>query len=63
MKKNYLKRIGIGIGLGLTLLPFFALAQIGQVPGPLITSPTDIAALLQKVLYFVGAIVLTIALI
>ena len=61
MKKNILKKVGImGVALGLTLLPFLALAQ---VPGPIITSPVQIASLLQKVLNFAGAIVLTIALI
>ena len=61
MKKNILKKVGImGVALGLTFLPFLALAQ---VPGPIITSPTQIALLLQKTLNFVGAIVLTIALI
>lgn len=60
MKKNIFKKASIGMALGLTLLPFLALAQ---VPGPIITSPVQIAQLIQKVLTFVGAIVLTIALI
>ncbi len=64
MKENILKKasvgIVLGIALGFTLLPFLALAQ---VPGPIVTSPVQIASLLQKVLNFVGAIVLTIALI
>ncbi len=61
MKKNIFKKASVGIALGLTLLPFLALAQ--PVPGPIITSPVQIAALLQKVLNFIGAIVLVIALI
>ncbi len=61
MKKNILKKAGMGIALGLTLLPFLALAQ--GVPGPIITSPVQIAQLIQKVLNFVGSIVLVIALI
>lgn len=60
MKKNFLKKAGIITTLGLTFLPLLALAQ---VPGSIITSPVQIAALLQKVLNFVGAIVLTIAMI
>lgn len=62
MKKKFLKKAGAGIVLGLAFLPLVALAQTG-VPGPIVTSPVQIAALLQKVLYFVGAIVMTIALI
>lgn len=46
--------------VGLTLFPLLALAQ---VPGPIITSPTQITQLLQNVLNFVGFIVLIIALI
>jgi len=63
MKKNILKKAGIGIALGLTLLPFLALAQVGQVPGPIITSPTQISDLVQKILNWVGGIVMTISLI
>ena len=63
MNKNILKKASLGIVIGLTLFPFLALAQTGGVPGPIITSPVQIASLLQKVLNFVGAIVLTIALI
>ena len=63
MKKNILKKASVGVGLGLSLLPFLALAQVGGVPGPIITSPVQIAQLIQKVLNFVGAIVLVIALI
>jgi len=60
MNKDIFKKVGIGIGIGLTLFPLIALAQI---PGPILTSPAGIAVLLQKVLNFVAAIVLTIALI
>ncbi len=63
MKKNTLKKVGLGMALGLTLLPFLALAQIGGVPGPILTSPVQIAQLIQKVLNFIGSIVLVIALI
>ena len=61
MKKNFLKKAGIITTLSLALLPLLALAF--ELPGSIITSPVQIAALLQKVLTFVGAIVLTIALI
>ena len=53
----------MGIALGLTLLPFLALAQVGQVPGAIITSPTQITDLIQRILSWVGGIVMTIALI
>ena len=62
MKKNFLKKAGIITTLSLALLPLLALADI-EVPGSIITSPVQIAALLEKVLNFVVAIVLTIALI
>lgn len=48
------------MALGLTLLPFLALAQ---VPGPIITNPTQISDLIQRILNWVGGIVLVIALI
>lgn len=60
MKKNFLKKVGAITTLGLAFFPLLALAQ---VPGPIITSPVQVASLLQKVLNFVGAIVMTIALI
>lgn len=64
MNKDIFKKVGVGIGIaGLTFFPLLALAQIGGVPGPILTSPTGIAVILQKVLNFVAAIVLTIALI
>ena len=60
MSKNFVKATGVGIVLGLSLLPLLALAQ---VPGPIITSPTQVAVLIGKVLNFIAAIVLTIVLI
>lgn len=63
MKKNIFKKAGLGIALGLTLLPFLALAQVGQVPGPIITSPTQISELIQRILNWVAGIVMTISLI
>ena len=51
------------VALGLTLLPLIALAQVGQVPGPIITSPTEIAQLIQRILNYLGGIVMTISLI
>ncbi|MDO8676206.1 MAG: pilin [Candidatus Azambacteria bacterium] len=61
MKKNILKKVSIGIGLGLTILPFLALAQAPLEP--LITSPTQIAQLIQKILNWVAGIIMTIAVI
>ncbi len=63
MKKNILKKASVGIALGLMLLPFLALAQAGQVPGPIITSPYHISAIIQRILNWVGGIVMTISLI
>jgi len=63
MNKNILKKVGMGVALGLTLLPFLALAQVGEVPGPIITSPTEISDLVQRILNWVGGIVMTISLI
>ncbi len=63
MKKNILKKASIGIAFGLTLLPFLALAQAGQVPGPIITTPTQISTIIQLILTWVAGIVMTIALI
>lgn len=60
MSKSFIKSAGVGVALGLALLPLLALAQ---VPGPILTSPTQIAVIITKVLDFVAAIVLTIALI
>ena len=64
MKKDILRKIGIGVGIaGLALFPLLALAQGPQVPGPLITSPGGIVTLLSKVLNFISAVVMIIALI
>jgi len=61
MSKDVFKKVGIGIGIaGLTLFPFLALAQ-GTVPGPLLTSTTQIDQLLKNVLSFLGTIVITIS--
>ncbi len=67
MNKNIFKKVGIGIVLGLALLPFLVLAAEGpggMVPGTgLITNPNDITYLVSKILGWVGGIVLTLALI
>lgn len=51
------------VALGLTFLPFIALAQIGQVPGQIITSPSDITRLVNTILSWTGGIIMTVALI
>ena len=56
-------KTGAVVALGLTLLPLIALAQIGQVPGPIITSPTDIANLVQRILNWFAGIVMTFSLV
>lgn len=61
MKKNLLKKVGIGAGLGFSLLsPLLAMAQ---VPGPIITTPTDISRIITAVFNWLGGIILTISLI
>lgn len=64
MSKNFIKKAGIGVALGLALLPLLALAQANSgIPGPLITSPSQINAIILKILNWISALVLTIALI
>ncbi len=67
MKKNILKKasvgIALGITLGLTLLPFLALAQAPPPITPIISSPTDISLLIQRILNWVANIVMVIAVI
>jgi len=61
MKKNLLKKAGIGVGLGLSLLlPLLAMAQ---VPGPIITSPTDISRIVAAIFTWLSGIILTVSLI
>jgi len=63
MKEKFLKKAAIGIGLGLTILPFLALAQAGQVPGPIITRPEQIQNLIEWVMNFIAGFIITIAII
>jgi len=58
MKKNLLKKIGIGVGLGLMLLPFMALAQTTYL-----TTPTAIGDLITRILNWISGIVFTISLV
>ncbi len=61
LPKNFLKKAGVGVGLGLSLLlPFLAAAQI---PGPIITSPTDIANIINAILNWLSGIILVISII
>lgn len=61
MKKNILKKVGIGAGIGLSLLlPLLAMAQ---VPGPIITSPTDISRIVTTLFNWLGGIIFTLSLI
>ncbi|MBI2446266.1 MAG: hypothetical protein HYV51_00390 [Parcubacteria group bacterium] len=63
MNKNFLKKAGIGAGLGLSLLlPLLAMAQVG-VPGPIITSPTDITRIITAVFNWLAGIIFVISLI
>jgi len=64
MKKNIFRKASVGIGLGLALLPFLALAQVPIVPEtPLIESPWDITIIIQDTLNWIAGIVFVIALI
>lgn len=61
MNKNLIKKIGISAGLGISLLlPFLAIAQ---VPGAIITSPTQISNIISAILNWISGIVFTISLI
>ncbi len=64
MKKNILKKAGIGIGLALLVLPVFTLnATVHDVTKILIEKPSDINRIIENVLAWIGGIVLIIALI
>ncbi len=64
MKKNIFKKVGIGMTLGLALLPFLALAATQPVtPLPLITSSADIWIILNRLLGWLGSIVMLIGVI
>ena len=60
MKKNILKKAGIGMTWGVALFPLAALAVVGE---PIITSPTQISTILTNVLNIVSGVVFTVALI
>lgn len=59
MKKVNKYVVGSVLGLSL-LLPLLAMAQ---VPGPIITTPTDISRIITAVFTWLGGIILTISLI
>ena len=64
MNKKIISKIGIGVGAALVaLLPVLALAQVGQVPGQIITRPSQISDLAQEILIWIGGIVFIISLI
>lgn len=66
MNKNVLKKVGIGITMGVILLPFLALAQIGAqapVTGPIITTTGQINDIIGGILNWVLRIVFTVSLI
>lgn len=63
MKEKIFKKAIIGVSLGLTLLPFIALAVGGQVPGPIITQPSQISELVLRILGWISGIIMFIALI
>ncbi|MDO8574852.1 MAG: hypothetical protein Q7R61_01090 [bacterium] len=59
MKKINKYAVGAALGLSL-LLPLLAMAQ---VPGPIITSPTDISRIVVALFNWLGGIILVISLI
>lgn len=64
MKKNILKKVSIGVTLGLALLPFLVLAQLEPVnPTPAISTWPDIWIIINRVLGYAGSIVMVVAVI
>lgn len=63
MNKNFIKKVAIGTGLSLTLLPLLALAQGGLPTAPILTSPSQISDLIRAILGWISGIILTVALI
>lgn len=66
MDKNLLiKKIGIGVGLGISLLPLLVMAQVSVDPkqNALITSPTQIGNIISRTFAWISGIVFTISLI
>ena len=61
MKKNILKKAGIGMAWGVALFPLAALAVVDE--RVIITSPTQISTILTNVLNIVSGVVFTVALI
>lgn len=61
MKKNFLKKVGIGTGLGLSLL--LPLLVMAQTAGSLITSPSDIKRIIEATFNWLAGVVFTISLI
>lgn len=59
MKKINKYAVGAALGFSL-LLPFLAMAQ---VPGPIITSPTDISRIVSALFNWLSGIILTVSLI
>ncbi|MBI2635493.1 MAG: hypothetical protein HYW79_03035 [Parcubacteria group bacterium] len=62
MKEKFFKGAIVGVGLGMALLPFLALAAT-VLPGPIITNPTQISVLIQKILSWIAGIIMVIAVI
>lgn len=61
MNKNFIKKVAVGAGLGISLLlPLLAMAQ---VPGPIITSPADVSRIVKAVFNWLSGIILTVSLI
>ena len=66
MKKNFIKKVAIGAGLGASLLlPLLAMAQPQPpaLPGPVISSPADISKIITSVYNGVTGTILLIAII
>ncbi len=63
MKKNILKKVGVGIGLSLALLPFLALAQAPPPTTPIISSLSDISRIIAVILNWIIGIIMVISVI
>jgi len=63
MRKNILKKVSIGMTLGIVLLPFLVLAVAPPAVEPIIESPTQVSDLINRILNWVANIVMVIAVI
>ncbi len=63
MKKLGKVKVGSAVALGLTLLPLLVFAAVGQIPGAIITEPSQITTIITKVMQWIAGIIMTMAII